>query len=428
VFRFPSLRSLPDVLFLVACVILIGDILVPEIVGNGKTKDYPLWFDTAQQVLHGADIYVKGPDGTFRFVYPPFPAVLLALPSYFGKIPFYIVLGLLNVAAWWMTILLSNALAGSRQTPSLWVVTIPTLIVLPYVTEMFDIGQPNLLLLMLMLLGFWWLQNNRGWLAGSAFALAAAIKVFPVAVLPYLIWRKQWAAAASTAAFLGIFLVLVPAPVRGFERNLSELGLWYQGMVGSTSEKGFGQRDAQNWSYINQSLVAVTHRLVRPLNYFQIAPEKPPAYVNVLNLDYKTANWVVLGVFAALGLGFIALLPPASRTTPKSYAEEIGILICLITMVTPLARNYYFIWLYFPVTVLVYRGALDPRPAVRKATGWLIGAAVVLLALSLNFFPKVIQALGNDLAATALIIAGLAWHLRNPAEVQGENSSPARTS
>lgn len=408
-----------------ACVGLIADIIVPELL-NGKTKDYPLWFETAQLVLHGGDIYPKNLAGVFKFIYPPFPAILLALPSYFGKIPFYVLLGLLNAAAWWMTILLSNALAGSRQNTNLWVATIPTLIMLPYISEMFDIGQPNLLLLMLMLLGFWWVQEGRSWLGGSMFALAAAIKVFPIAVFPYLLWRRQWAAAASTAAFLGIFLVLVPAPVRGFERNLTDLKTWYQGMVGSTSEKGFGQRDEQNWSYVNQSLIAVTHRLTRHINYNQISTTQAPAYVNVLDLDFKTANWVLLGVFGIIGLGFVALMPPASRMTRLSYAEEVGILICLMTVVSPLARNYYFIWLYFPVTVLVYRAALDPRPAVRRATWWVLGIAVGILALSLNVFPKVIQAIGNDLVATALIIAGLAWHLRNPPKaVDGGSGSIA---
>ena len=60
------------------------------------------------------------------------------------------------------------------------------------------------------------------------FALATAIKVFPVAVLPYLVWRRHWAAAASMVVFLGVFLFVVPAPIRGFERNVAELKTWYQ--------------------------------------------------------------------------------------------------------------------------------------------------------------------------------------------------------
>lgn len=47
-------------------------------------------------------------------------------------------------------------------------------------------------------------------------------------------------------------------------------------MVGSSSEKGFGQRDEQNWSWVNQSVIAMTHRLVRPINYYLDDPSMRP--------------------------------------------------------------------------------------------------------------------------------------------------------
>src|ERR1700709_2200947 len=147
--------------------------------------------------------------------------------------------------------------------------------------------------------------------------------------------------------FIGVFLFVLPAPFRGFERNAHELKTWYQGMVGSSSEKGFGQRAEQNWSWVNQSIIAMTHRLTRPINYNQEDPAKPPVTMNLLDLDFKTANWVVLAVSFLVGLGFVAALPPRSKLTPRSNAEELGILFCLMTVASPLARQYYFMWLFF---------------------------------------------------------------------------------
>ncbi len=204
-------------------------------------------------------------------------------------------------------------------------------------------------------------------MAGSMFALATAIKVFPVAVLPYLVWRRRWKAVASLRSFLVVFLFVVPAPIRGFQHNIVELKTWYQGMVGTSSEKGFGQRDEQNWSWVNQSIIAMTHRLTRPVNYNQDDPAKPPRTMNVVDMSFSAANWVVLAVSLAIGLGYIAVMPPRARRTPRSDAEELGILFCLMTVASPLARQYYFMWLFFPMTVLIHRAAYDPRPAVR---GW----------------------------------------------------------
>jgi hypothetical protein len=414
VLRYPSWRQPLDWLFLLCVIALTADVLVPEIFGNGKTKDYPLWYWAGQQVLHGLDLYPSDLTRPFEFIYPPLPAVLLAIPSWLGKIPLYVCLSLLNAAAWWMTGQLSNAMTGAGRAPGPWLFALPSFITITFIFDMYDLGQPNLVLLALMLYGFWLLQRERPWLGGAMFALATAIKVFPVAVLPYLVWRRQWKALASTFLFLVFFLFILPAPFRGFDHNFAELKTWYRGMVASGSEKGFGQRDEQNWSWVNQSIIAVTHRLTRPVNYNQDEPGKPARYMNIADVSFKTANLIVVAVSLALGLGYIAVMPSASRRTERSDAEELGLLFCLMTVASPLARQYYFMWLFFPMTVLMHRAAWDPRLNVRLGTWALLAAAGLLLLLSLPLFPNELQAWGNNLAATAVLAAGLVWHIRHP--------------
>lgn len=413
VLRWPSLRNPLDLLFLFTCVLLTADVLVPEIFGHGKTKDYSLWYWAGQQVVHGGALYEKTTNGALDFIYPPLPAVLLAPASWFGKIPLYLGLSILNSAAWAITSQLANAMTGSKKIPAPWLAALPGFATITFVFDMYDLGQPNLVLLAMMLLGFWWMSKGRAWLGGSMFALATAIKVFPVAVLPYLLWRRHWAAAASMVVCTLLLLFVVPAPIRGFERNAQELKTWYSAMVGSSSEKGFGQRDEQNWSWVNQSIIAVTHRLVRPVNYFQDDPGRPPATMNIADLDYKTANLIVLAVSGLFGLIFIWAIPKRSQMTPRSTAEELGILFCLMTVASPLARQYYFMWLFLPLTVLMHRAADDPRPRVRSGTWTLLGVVGALLLLSLPVFPPMLQAWGNNLLATLLLAAGLIWHMHH---------------
>jgi hypothetical protein len=423
--RLPSLRAPLDILFLVCCLVLTADVLGPEIFGHGKTKDYPLWFWAGQQVLQGGDLYPHDPRAIFAFLYPPPAAILLAIPAFFGKIPLYLCLSLLNAVAWWMTAQLSNAMTGDDNDPSPWLAALPSIVMISFTFDMFDLGQPNLVLLAMMLWGFWLLQHHRPWSSGILFALATAIKVFPLAVLPYLVWRRQWASVASTVIFLVALLIVIPTPIRGYAHNLSELKTWYQGMVGSSSESGFGQRDDQNWSWMNQSMISLTHRLTRPVDYNQDNPNNKAAYMNLLNLDFKASNWVVLGVAAIFGLGFIAVMPPASRRTPRSDAEELGILFCLMTVASPLARQYYFIWLFFPLAVLIHRAAYDPRIAVRKGTWTALAISGFLVCLSLPPFPHDWQAYGNNFLATVVIAVGLAWHLLHPLEKKA--ISPAKS-
>ncbi|MGY4478033.1 glycosyltransferase family 87 protein [Bradyrhizobium sp. USDA 3364] len=423
--RYPSLKAPFHLLFLVCCIGLTADVLVPEIWGHGKTKDYPLWFWAGQQVLHGRSLYPVDSSGYFEFIYPPLPAVLLAPLTLFGKIPLYLCLCLLNVAAAWLVAQFSHALAGSGREPGPWLEALPGCIMITFVLDIFDLGQPNLLLLVMMLCGFWLLRGGRPWLAGGAFALATAIKVFPIAVLPYLVWRRRWGAVAGMAVFLAFFLFILPASFRGFQHNVAELKTWYHGMVGTSSAEGFGQRAEQNWSSVNQSIIAVSHRLLRPLNYNQDDPRKPPRYMNIVDLDFATANWVTAAVCVLIGLGYIWLMPSAWLRTEKSDAEEIGILFCLMTVASPLAREYYFVWLFFPITVLVHRAAHHPRPEARTGTWLVLVAVCVLLGFSLPVYPIALQAYGNNLAATFVLIAGLAWHLKSPLKQSGEALPPA---
>jgi hypothetical protein len=85
-----------------------------------------------------------------------------------------------------------------------------------------------------------------------------------------------------------------------------------------------------------------------------------------------------------------------------------------MTVASPLARQYYFMWLFFPMTILIHRAAYDPRAAVRIGTWATLGIAGLLMCLSFPLFPNDLQAYGNNLAATAMIAAGLVWHILHP--------------
>jgi hypothetical protein len=99
-----------------------------------------------------------------------------------------------------------------------------------------------------------------------------------------------------------------------------------------------------------------------------------------------------------------------------------------MTVASPLARQYYFMWLFFPITVLMHRAAYDPRPAVRTGTWILLAIAAGLLLLALPFFPIDLQAYGNNLAATGVLGAGLVWHILHPQPADAAAALPPAAS
>ncbi len=368
---------------------------------NDKNKDYPLWYQTGQNFAHGDDLYPT--DGSvFPFLYPPFAGFVLGALSTLGPVGMVFVLVAINAVVLFLAVEHSVRTAAGTPVVSLWLRTVPGAVCLFFIADMFTLGQPNLGLLVLILGGLMLLRRGRwGW-AGTLFALATAIKAFPALVLVYLLWRREWKAAGVMVMVTAFLLVVVPAPQRGFERNLAELKLWAGGMLLSAGEKGVGQRPEQSVGWRNQSLHGVGQRFLRPAN--SEADAFDPAvtqYVNVIDLGPKGANLAIGVCSALLGFGFILVMPPRAKRTRATDAIEFSLLLLLMTIGTPYAFSYYFVWLIPPLTVCVHRGG---------RLGWgTVALVTILFALgipSATSTDHTGHALGNLFwAAFALVLA-----------------------
>ena len=82
-----------------------------------------------------------------------------------------------------------------------------------YIWSSYHLGQPNLVLLALMLCGFVSLRTKREVVGGGFIAVAAAIKAFPVLAIVYLVYRRYWTAAGSLIVTLVFLLLILPATV-----------------------------------------------------------------------------------------------------------------------------------------------------------------------------------------------------------------------
>lgn len=408
---------------------LFADPTDPErtLAGNtGGNKDYPLWYCYGRIVVEnpksaeypdGFPLYPSDPAAVFPFMYPPFAAVLLGGLSLLGPTGMLVALILLNVLSLIGVIELSVRLAAGTSNVSIWLRIIPTAVCVFFVNDMFLLGQPNLGLLALILGGLTLTRSGYGWVGGVLFAAAAAIKAFPAVVIVYLVWRRYWAAAISMVVFTAAFLVLVPAPVRGFERNLRELKVWADGMLFRQGEQGHGQRPEQSVGWGNQSLFGLGNRLLRPGNVMareSLDGKTPPAYVNVVDLGFRGTQLATLGVAALLGLGFVLVMPRREARTRGTDAAEFGILIVLMVVGTPYAFSYYFVWLVYPLTVVVHHGLNRGGDLSRRNIAWdVVVSVLVLFALSGaaaagNVWP---MAYGSLFWAGLVAAAGCVWAL-----------------
>jgi hypothetical protein len=405
--------KLPKLLVIFFAITVVTLATLP--IGNylrGSTKDYGKWYLVGQMVLEGSDIYTERRGGKeFDFMYPPPAAMFFAVLSYFGELSLIIILVLLYSVAWIASVLLSIYVATGTTTPrNSLLYLVPGVCCLPYVVESYLLGQPNLLLLSLMLGAFACLRTDREWIAGFLIALAAGIKAFPVLALGYFVYRKYWKATISCVGLLIVLLVILPAPFRGFDRNLQDLNTWAQGMV-RYDAGSISQRQQRGFSWSNHSLIAVAHRLLRPVNAHRERNET--LFVNIAEVDFKTVNIVIIIVAAGLCLFYILCMPRENHRTVRSDALEQAMLLLLILIFTPLAFTYFFVWLFYPLVVAMHLVLMSPagtRQCFKRWTWFWVSVLPLSFTIPIAAF-RPFQAAGSTLITCLLLLAGFGWHL-----------------
>lgn len=392
--------------FFGAVLLVFATIPIANALLGESIKDYELWHDTGQQILHGEQIYPTRAT-KFPFMYPPTAALLLAPISLLGKTGVVVALVLVTAAAWLASIVLAARLAtGEWRRAHLLVYLVPSIIVIVYVWSNFHLGQPSLVLLALLLGAFVALQEKRNVLAGSLIAFAAAIKAFPFITIVYLLYRRYWIAAASLILALAFLLIVLPTPFRGFDQARTDLQRWTQGMLLKYDEKGVAQRPGRSNSWRNQSIFGVANRLLRHIDADEQFGPHTPRYANIADLSFTAVNRIILGTAFVLGVIFIAVIPRRAYRTSETDALEFALLILLLLIVTPLAFGYLFACLLYPFTVVVVRLLKGPSHPLCVCAG----ISVLLLVLTIPL-QKLAQSYGNTFFATLILFGGLATEL-----------------
>jgi hypothetical protein len=445
---------------------------------NRPNKDYSLWYQVGVALYQGMDIYPDPSTGRlFPFMYPPSAAAILAFLCPLGKHAMTLVLVLAHSVAWVGAAALSVWLAtGCKKARQgryrLLLYSAPSLCIIALIHNTYLLGQPNLTLLTLLLAAFVFLRQGRQAAAGVFIATAAAIKAFPILAVGYLVYRRMWRATFASVAALAVWLLIVPLPFRTPAQATSDLIVWSRGMVFTYNANGIAQRPFRSYSYKNQSIMALLHRLLRDvpadgekvvsqlvaahfkgqpvrgtladgsidLAAMLTAPASTPRWdtryegidaamkqawrVNVAALGFRAVTAITLSVMAGLSLFVIAVLPSRRSRTASTDAIEFALITLLIVMFSPLSFNYAYVWLIYPLTVALNEVQRNSAHGVWRKLELTWIAAVFLIPSLAVVMPLYAQAYGNLFVPALLLVIGLGLKLRAMRQEIGTASRP----
>ncbi len=394
--------------FLIFSIGLTVPPVVQTIRESRGTKDYATWDEVAHAVRDDKPIYVPGRKAIRDFFYPPAIAALFYAPlSYAGLWGMVLLLCLLSSIGHFISLCLSVYFATGRlrAPPLLWWVAL--IVGVPFMVDIYFLGQLNVTLLAVMLLGFLALEKKHTVIAGSLFALSTAAKAFPLSVIGYLVWRRHWTAAASMLGALALILVVLPAPIRGFDRNWQELCTWTDNMLLHNTGDTLANQPDRAFRSGNQTLMSVVHRLTRPLLVGKASDDN--LTVNFISVSSGASFMIFLVIAGAMCLAFVVAMPARSRMTPQTDALEFAIVLLLIVIFSPKAGSYYYCW-SIPGFTIVAAEAMR-APAGSKRRRWIIigiscSLFVMALALTQNFDRR-LQGMGATMWGAVLLFITL---------------------
>ncbi len=242
-------------------------------------------------------------------------------------------------------------------------------------------GQTNFMALLPVMVGLWLAQRETtaGDVAAGFFVgLGVAVKLTPLVFVGYFVWRRRWTIAAAAMTSVGLWWLIVPAVIFGWEQNVTWFKQWATIMIVPYVTRG-------DLVYsTSQSVGSFALRLLSHAHAFETRHGGilEPHYMNVLDLGYPAVRLIVRGLMAGCALAGLWWMrrPLASLRAPR-YVLEIGAVSAFMLWFSE--RTWVHHYVSFILLLAAAAMIVSDRKTPDSARTTVIRAALVFFACTL---------------------------------------------
>ncbi len=411
--------------------VLIGVLAIVAISSGKQLRrvntrgDVEVYIHAARLVMAGEDLYaVPEPRGRQPYLYLPLFA-FLAIPLALVSIQLAVVVWCaLSVAlAWWIVVAFYRAMTGrpfSELSPKArWVVGFfSILLTARALLYHFDLGQANIAVMAVAMLGLTWVAAGRSLAGGAAIGLAAVLKIIVLPLwIPFVVQGRLRVVAGICGGVLAG--LLLPALYLGFDVNLSYLRYWVTEVILPVDDL----RATRHWPLnMNYSLAAQVYRFFGGVVAFEHDGRLYSVTIARLPDPVLHALGRLTPIVTAAA---IALYAWFNRKRPSLAAVwgSVALAFCLAPLFSLLSHKHYWVTLlpaHVYVVYLWYVRGLDDR--------WfraLVVSSFAVAILSTTLFGGLGALMSNlgGLAAGAALLGGAIFRAASRVEAtEGSNS------
>jgi hypothetical protein len=202
-------------------------------------------------------------------------------------------------------------------------------------------GQPYIVISMFCILGYYLYLQRRPWLAGLCLGLFVPIKYFPIIILAYFAFRKEWRVVMGGAAAIAA-VGLVSIAVLGWKvHEIFILSVFGNHLIGRLSLQDL----TVPFTAVYQSFDTLSARL------FVLDPARNPQPLAAAPVLRTVSLIAVKG--SILLAAVAALVKLARRDATGAAAPSIGILGIVLFLIAPATATYTCALFWLPVALLI---------------------------------------------------------------------------
>jgi Glycosyltransferase family 87 len=351
---------------------------------HGKT-DFDIFISASRDLFLKKNIYTVRYNEWYHYYYDTFFCLLLYpftfLPPYISKV-FWLILNVFFVYRIWKILLDWLPVSElTRNRKDLFFV-LSFVFIFSFLRDNFHLAQMTICILYLTLEGLVLIGKNK-FIAGSfLIALGIDIKILPLVIIPYLIYRKEWKPAIYVVGFM-ILLMFLPAVIIGYDFNNFLLAArWHlinpmnHEHILDTSERSF-----------HSLTTLLTTLLVRDCgDPHALTLKRNIADISIANLNLIIN--IVRGVFVLFTIYFLRTLPFRKVADKIQRLYEISYICLLIPLIFPHQQFYAFFFIFPASTYLLFYLILtflntEPPNTGKYATARKTG---LIVFLSISYF------------------------------------------
>jgi hypothetical protein len=341
-------RPVAILLFAALAFVLTVRGLVPAM--SKIDSDFPGYFTAAKIVADGGDVerlydnawfqdqmrlyhIGKPSEGKFSPFPPPTALLLVPLAQLKPLNALRVMTGVSVLCLVYAIVLLARILSWSLIDSAVFILLSGNAVI-----GALRLGQPYILVSLTCLLGYCAYLKRRPVLAGVCFGLFAPIKYFPVVILAYFAFRKEWKLILGGATAI-LAVALTSIGVLGWKIHEDFLS----SVLGNHLVANMSMQDPFTASF--QSFDTLFRRL-----FLFDAALNPEPWMALPRLQIIGVIITKASIFL---VGVATLFKLARSAGGKAAAPSIGLLGVLTLLLAPATATYHFVLLWLPVGLLV---------------------------------------------------------------------------